>query len=155
VVSIVHVASPSDWVQAIELIDEYAASLFVGLDFQDFGDERAHLSEHYGPPDGLFLLAREGPTALGCGGVRRFSDACCEMKRLYVRPDGRGRGIGKMLVTTLIAKARNLGYTSMMLDTLPSMKAAQTLYRSLGFVHVPPHRYNPIDGAVFLKLDLT
>jgi ribosomal protein S18 acetylase RimI-like enzyme len=60
-----------------------------------------------------------------------------------------------MLVTTLIAKARNLGYTSMMLDTLPSMKAAQTLYRSLGFVHVPPHRYNPIDGAVFLKLDLT
>lgn len=76
------------------------------------------------------------------------------MKRLYVRPEGQGRGIGRLLATALIAQARDLGYRSVVLDTLPSMTAAQGLYRSLGFLPTQPYRFNPVAGAVFLKLEL-
>ena len=107
--------SPALWKIASELVDEYAASLPLALDFQNFAHERAHLSAEYGPPDGAFLLAAHETVFVGCGAMRRFSDVACEMKRLYVRPGMRGLGIGRMLAQALITAAREKGYRTMLL----------------------------------------
>jgi GNAT superfamily N-acetyltransferase len=113
-----------------------------------------HLAAEYGPPDGVFLLAQQGEHFVGCGAVRRFSETTCEMKRLYVRPSNQARGTGRLIATSLIAEARRMGYQTMLLDTLPSMRAAQALYKSLGFEPVPAYRLNPVPGTSFLKLVL-
>src|SRR5688572_9440744 len=120
-VILVRPESPDLWRAAAVLVDDYAASLGVPLDFQDFDRERAHLAEEYGAPDGVFLIAQDAGAYVGCGALRRFSDTACEMKRLYVRPSGEGKGSGRLLATTLIAEARRLGYRTMLLDTLPAM----------------------------------
>ena len=142
------------WAKAAEMVDEYAASLEFALDFQNFAHERAHLAEEYGPPDGLFLLAAADDVVLGCGAIRRFSADACEMKRLYVRSSGRGRGIGRMISEALIQTARERGYRTMLLDTVSSMRHAMALYAALGFRPVAPYRFNPMADATFLKLDL-
>lgn len=90
----------------------------------------------------------------GCAGLRRFADGVGEMKRLYVTPRGRGRGIGVALARSVIDEARRLGYRRLVLDTLPDMKAAQALYRSLGFREVPSYRFNPVAGTLFFELEL-
>ena len=146
--------SPLLWAVAGQLVDEYAASLGVSLDFQDFAHERRHLAEEYAPPHGLFLIA-EADGYIGCGAFRKFSDDTCEMKRLYVRPAGRGRGTGRMIAETLMRAARQRGYRRMVLDTLPSMTGAQALYATLGFAPTAPYRFNPVAGSAFLAIDLT
>jgi putative acetyltransferase len=146
--------SPDDLAAARALIVEYQASLGVDLEFQHFSDELVHLGTIYGPPDGLLLLARVGGAPLGCIGVRRLDDQACEMKRLYVAPAGRGRGLGRLLAERAMAAARARGYTVMRLDTLPMMQAAQALYESLGFRDVPPYRMNPVPGTRFLEAAL-
>ncbi len=151
---LVRADSPELWTAAGTLVDEYAASLGVPLDFQDFAHERAHLAVEYGPPDGVFLLARQENRFIACGAFRRFAESTCEMKRLYVRPIGRGRGVGRMIAEALIADARQRGYRRMVLDTLPSMGSAHALYMSLGFVPTAPYRFNPIEGTAFLALEL-
>ena len=153
-VKLIRPSSQADWHEAARLVSEYAASLNVVLDFQDFEHELAHLEEEYGGPGAAFLLARKDEEFVGCGAIRRFSDTACEMKRLYVGPHGQRRGIGRMLAATLIAEARLLGYRTMLLDTLPSMHSAHALYESLGFTPVPPYRFNPVQGATFLALAL-
>src|SRR5688572_2047763 len=152
--SLIQPHSPELWGIAVEMVDEYAASLQFALDFQNFAQERAHLAAEYEPPDGRFLLAVEGGVFLGCGAIRRFSDDACEMKRLYVRPSGRGRGVGRMISEALIQTARARGYRTMLLDTVPSMEHAMALYAGLGFQPVAPYRFNPVAGATFLKLEL-
>jgi putative acetyltransferase len=147
-------SSPSLWEVARVLVREYAASLGVSLDFQNFDDELLHFETKYAPPDGTFLLARNAGEFLACGALRRFSASDCEMKRLYVRPAGRNLGLGRQLALALVNEARSLGYKQMLLDTLPTMRNAQSLYKSLGFVPTEPYRYNPIEGTSFLKLDL-
>jgi putative acetyltransferase len=142
------------WQTARELVREYAASLNVNLDFQNFDQELLHFESEYAPPTGTFLLARQSDEFVACGAFRRFSDSDCEMKRLYVRPGGRKLGIGRQLAQALIAEAKTLGYRRMLLDTLPTMQSAQALYQSLGFVPTEPYRFNPIEGSVYLKLDL-
>jgi len=154
VVTIVRADAPRLWAAALRLVDEYVASLEVDLDFQDFQRERANLAREYGPPSGAFLMAREAELFLGCGAIRRHTDAACEMKRLYVAPSGRRRGLGRILAEALIGEARRLRYRCMLLDTLPAMQEAQALYRSLGFEATGAYRFNPVPGAGFMRLDL-
>jgi carbonic anhydrase len=153
-VDLVRPDSPELWAVASRLVREYAASLDVRLDFQDFDDELAQLASMYGPPGGVFLLAQHDGQFVGCGGIRRFSEAACEMKRLYVAPGGQNQGFGRMLAIALIDEARRLGYKNVLLDTLPSMNRAQALYTSLGFVSVESYRFNPVPGTTFMRLDL-
>lgn len=146
--------SKEDWREARRLIEEYAASLNVDLCFQDIGHELAHLAEEYGPPAGAFLLAAENGVNLGCVGLRRISDGVAEMKRLYAVPAARGRGVGRLLAEGIVDAARRLGYTALVLDTLPTMKEAQALYASLGFKPTAAYRFNPVPGTAYLELEL-
>ena len=153
-VELVRVDSPALWADARNLVEEYAASLGFDLAFQDFQHELESLASEYGPPHGSFLLARHDGLWIGCGGLRRISDATCEMKRLYVTPAGRGRGVGRAIAEALVAHARGLGYGEMLLDTVPAMVEAQAIYRRLGFVPTDPYRFNPLPGASFWRLQL-
>lgn len=144
-----------DLAQVRALFLDYSRSLGVDLGFQNFEEEVAALPGNYQPPDGCLLLAADGVEILGCVSVRSLEPGICEMKRLYLRPAARGRGAGRALAEAAIRFARTAGYREMRLDTLPSMSAAQALYRDLGFVDIPPYRYNPVPGSAFLALDLT
>jgi len=139
-----------------DLFKEYAAWLGFDLCFQDFDRELAELPGDYAPPTGRLLLAMEGNQVAGCVALRRFEDDdTCEMKRLYVRPAFRGRGIGRTLAIAIIDEARTIGYKRMRLDTVPSMTTAMSLYEMLGFRDVEPYRHNPIEGVRFMELTLS
>ncbi len=148
-------AESAEAIQRIwELFKEYGDWLGEDLYFQGFEEELSGLPGEYAPPEGrLWLIEVNGENA-GCAALRKFSDGICEMKRMYLRPHYRGRGIGRTIAERLIAEARAIGYLKMRLDTLERMKEATALYRSLGFKDIPPYRYNPIEGAVYLELEL-
>jgi ribosomal protein S18 acetylase RimI-like enzyme len=134
------------------LFREYAESLEFDLDFQDFDEELAGLPGEYALPEGCILLAFDGENAVGCVALRRIEDSVCEMKRLYVRPEFRGLGIGMALSVKIIDEARGRGYKRMRLDTLKSMDEAISIYKKLGFKSIAPYRFNPMHGALFLEL---
>jgi putative acetyltransferase len=138
-------AQPDDRETVRGFLREYADGLGVDLSFQGFESELADPLGFYE----LVLLADDG-----CVALRRIDEQTCEMKRLYVRPAGRGSGLGRQLAEAVIAAARARGYSRMLLDTLPKMAAAQALYRSLGFRDTEPYRHNPVPGAAFLELGL-
>lgn len=148
-------ASAADYATARALIEEYAAGLGVDLCFQNLEGELAGLRAVYGPPDGYLLLARIDATPCGCIAFRRMQEGACEMKRLYVRPQGRGTGLGRRLAVAAIEEAKRIGYTRMLLDTLPEMHAAQALYASLGFREIPGYYPNPMAGVRYLALELS
>jgi putative acetyltransferase len=133
-----------------ELFVEYAGSLGVDLGFQDFERELAELPKNYAA---LLLAEVDGQTA-GCAGVREFAPGVGELKRLYVRPEFRGHGLGRELSEQAIARARAAGFSALRLDTLPTMKAATALYRALGFREIEPYRHNPIAGTHYFELVL-
>jgi putative acetyltransferase len=121
---------------------------------QNFDEELANLPGDYAPPDGRLLLVLSGKETAGCVGLRRFNNCACEMKRMWVRPKFRGCGLGCLIAKKLIAEARTIGYSQMVLDSLPSLGSALALYRSLAFREIPSYRYNPDPNAVFMQLHL-
>ena len=132
----------------------YAAWLGVDLCFQNFEAEMASLPGAYAQPDGrLFYAERDGQPA-GCVGIRPFSRGLCELKRLYVEPSQRSSGIGRALTMAAIKAAKEIGYRKLLLDTLPTMRVAVKLYRELGFKETPAYYQTPLEGTMFLALDL-
>ncbi len=138
-----------------ELFREYAGSLSFSLCFQNFDEELAALPGDYASPSGALFLALFGHEAVGCVALRRLGSGTGEMKRLYVRPQYRGFGLGRLLCKTLIAEARELGYDRLRLDTVESqMREAVALYRKAGFQDIAPYRPNPLDGVLYMELKL-
>jgi ribosomal protein S18 acetylase RimI-like enzyme len=135
---------------------EYSNWLGELFCFQGFEEELASLPGKYASPSGrLYLVFSDGKSA-GCIGIRKIDDEVCEMKRLYVRPEARGLGIGKKLVDLVVSDAKQIGYKKMLLDTLPhKMQQAQKLYRDAGFYGIDAYYANPIKGVMYMELDLT
>lgn len=139
-----------------KLFSEYAASLEIDLSFQDFARELDGLPGDYTPPTGALLLAfDDAGQPAGCVALRPLDlPRVAELKRLYVRPSGRARGLGFALTAAALDAARASGYQRVRLDTLPSMRQAQRLYERLGFREIGPYRFNPVRTARYMELDL-
>jgi len=153
--SFVQANSPAQLAQACELFLEYARSLGFSLCFQNFDKELANLPGDYAPPDGRLLLAEYAGQTAGCVALHKLGEDICEMKRLYLRPPFRGKGLGRALADRVIAEARQAGYRRMRLDTVePVMKDAVAMYRRLGFKEIAPYCDNPIAGALYMELQL-
>ena len=138
-------------------MSEYGSTREVLPCVQDFERELATLPGAYRPPEGRLFLAFENiqqnaGEPVGCVALRKFAQDSCEMKRLYVRPAFRGKGVGRMLVEKLISDAHSIGYTRMVLDTLPTMREAHDLYRQMGFHEIPAYWNNPIPGVLYFEL---
>lgn len=147
--------SPAQIAQARELFLEYAQSLGFSLCFQNFDKELAGLPGDYAPPEGRLLLADYEGQLAGCVALHNLEPQVCEMKRLYLRPQFRGKGLGRVLAGRIIAEARQIGYQRMRLDTVePVMKDAVAMYRRIGFQEIAPYRANPIAGAMYMELQL-
>ena len=133
------------------LFREYEKSLGISLCFQNFAEEVAGLPGDYAPPDGRLLIAFVGRRPAGCVALRRIGEGVAEMKRLYVRLRFRGMKLGRQLTEAVLEEARSIGYRAVRLDTLPSMREAQTLYLSMGFADIPPYNDHPVEGTRFME----
>jgi ribosomal protein S18 acetylase RimI-like enzyme len=154
--SIVQTQSVEDIKAARELFEEYAAWLGLNLCFQNFEKELAELPGAYAPPTGRLFLAFDADQICGCVALRDLGGGTCEIKRLYVRPNFRGQGLGRELTQTVIDTAREIGYERMRLDTLPGkMDRAIAMYGSFGFREIDAYYDNPVVGAKFMELSLT
>jgi len=138
-----------------KIFREYEAFLNVDLCFQGFEEELARLPGKYAPPEGDLLIALDGDRTVGCVAVRKLDNGVCEMKRLYVRPEARGTGLGMRLAKEIIAVSRELGYRVMKLDTLDRLGEAMHLYETLGFRRTEPYYENPLPDVVYWELELT
>lgn len=154
-VSVLDCPEPSDLALVREIFLEYSRSLTIDLCFQNFEQELARLPGEYSAPRGALLLAWAGEVVAGCGALRPADEAdyvnACEMKRLFVRPQYRRFGIGRLLSEKILDLARAKAYDSILLDTLNEMEAARALYEDLGFIEIPPYYHNPIPGAHYLR----
>jgi putative acetyltransferase len=133
---------------------EFAGSIAEILCHQGFDAEVAGLPGRYAPPSGCLLLAMDGDIPAGCVALRDLGGGTCEMKRLYVTPEHRGRGVGRLLVEEVIRRAEGLGYSRMVLDSLPEMAGALALYRQHGFVETAPYWGHPTGHAIFMERSL-
>jgi putative acetyltransferase len=161
--SFIQASSPTQVAQARELFLEYAESLGFSLCFQNFDQELAGLPGGYAPPDGRLLLVEYEGALAGCVALHKIAlrneseagSEVCEMKRLYLRPAFRGKGLGRALADRIIAEARQIGYKRMRLDTVePVMKDAVAMYRRIGFREIAPYCNNPMPGALYMELQL-
>ncbi|MEY8427771.1 GNAT family N-acetyltransferase [Lachnospiraceae bacterium 46-15] len=143
------------------LFDEYTDMIIAGdgsfkeyLEIQNYGEELEHLEMKYGFPNGRLYLAYWQGRLAGCIGLRKIDAENCEMKRLYVRPEFRGKRIGIQLVEKVIADAREIRYSYMLLDTLPFLQSAVRLYKQCGFYEIPSYNDSPMETAIYMRLDL-
>ncbi len=154
-IEIIQAESPADVEHVRVLFREYEAWLGMDLCFQSFDDEVRTLPGKYAKPGGRLLLATMDGKPVGCIALRKLEDGVCEMKRLYLRSEARGLGLGKRLIETLIEEARSIGYGKMRLDTHPpKMGKAVSLYESHGFRPIQPYYHNPHDDVLFMELEL-
>ena len=154
-VTIREAESESDIVAARSIFREYESWLGLDLCFQGFEDELNNLPGKYAAPDGRLYLARVGDSVAGCIALRQIDNGVCEMKRLFLREEFRGINIGRMLIEKVIDDARQIGYSTMRLDTFPpKMGKAVKLYESYGFHEIPPYYNNPNEGVLFMELRL-
>jgi ribosomal protein S18 acetylase RimI-like enzyme len=153
---LIQAQSPEEISKARELFQEYASWVEISLCFQNFEKEVAELPGAYAPPSGRLLMAVDGSQVMGCVALRKIGHGIGEMKRLYVRPEFRGRGLGRTLTEKLIAEAIQIGYARLRLDTLPGrMDQAIAMYRSFGFREIAPYYKNPVADATFMELVLS
>lgn len=156
VITFAQAVSAADIAVARTLFKEYEQSIGVSLCFQNFDQELANLPGDYAPPCGRLLLVRVDDQIAGCIALRKLDDSTSEMKRLYLRPEFRGRGLGESIVQTLIHEAKLIGYSNIRLDTIPGrMDQAINLYRSIGFKEIPAYYDTPFDDTLYMELDLT
>jgi ribosomal protein S18 acetylase RimI-like enzyme len=149
-----HARFPADHEAVLAIFTEFVQSPSVSLEHQGYAEEFANLPGKYAPPEGRLLLATVGPRVLGCVALRKVDARICEMKRLYVRPEGRGSGLGRRLAEAVVAEARAAGYAEIRLDVLAEFVAAREIYRAMGFVPAKAVSYNPLPGTTFLGLNL-
>lgn len=145
---------PADTTPLVALIREYVRWLDMDLSYRGFDEEMAAFAQVYSLPSGMFFVAEAGGEIEGCAGLLRHSDDTAEVKRLYVREAYRGLSLGEKLITSVIAKARLLGFSQLVLDSVPQTRFAQQLYERMGFAEIPPYYEHPIDGTRFLGLKL-
>ena len=148
--TIIQVTTGAEIATVRDLFLEYQQLLGIDLCFQGFEAEVSSLPGAYAPPGGRLLLALLDDVPAGCVALRALDPPRCEMKRLFVRPSARGRGIGVALVSRVLDEARALEYLEIVLDTIPSMTEAQQVYERFGFRDIPAYRVNPIAGTRYL-----
>lgn len=150
----IRTALPEEMDTVRTLFKEYEQFLDFDLCFQSFQDELDDLPGKYASPTGALLVALDGEAIVGCGAMRPLQNQTCEMKRLYLRKDGRGKGLGKKLCLELISRAKKAGYRSMKLDTVKKLQKAIELYRELGFVECEKYCENPQEDVLYMELAL-
>ena len=155
-IKIIKAENPQQYEAGAMLFREYAQSLDFTLSFQSFEDELTILPEMYGEPTGALFLVEDHGNYVGAVGLRQIEDEfTCEVKRMYIRPDYQGKGIGKQLMQTLLDVAKTFHYKTIKLDTLgPKMPAAVALYQSFGFKETQPYNYNPYEGVLYFEKPL-
>jgi carbonic anhydrase len=144
----------TDFTHAKKLILEYVSWLGIDFSYQDFDQEMETLPKMYGPNRGGLFIAFKNGEAVGIAGLRKFNEQDAELKRMYVKPDSRGLGIGQLLLSACIETAKKLEYKSIKLDTADFMKSAINLYMNNGFVEISAYRYNPHEAAKYYELSL-
>ena len=137
-----------------DMLIENDSSFQKYLDIQNYSEEMEHLESKYGLPEGRLYLVYCDEELAGCIGLRKIDNKKCEMKRVYVRPKFRGRKIGNLLVEKIIDDAKKIGYSHMLLDTLPFLKSAIHMYKKYGFYEIDSYNDSPMDTSIYMKLDL-
>jgi GNAT superfamily N-acetyltransferase len=153
-IKLVEAKTEEDFSAAKVLILEYVKWLGIDLSFQNFDHEFNTISETYGPPNGGLCIVFRNDRPVGVAGIKRFNETECEVKRMYVQPESRGLGIGKLMITRCIEIAKRLKYETIKLDTADFMKSAIKLYTDSGFIEIPAYRHNPYEEARFFELHL-
>lgn len=148
---LIEVSSETDYQLAGVLFNEYASSLEFDLGFQGFEEELMDLTKQYSRPQGAVILLKLDNKPVGCVGIRLFEDHICELKRMYLRDEARGKGLGKDMLLKSFEIAKDLGYTRMRLDTIKTMESATKLYEKEGFYEIASYRYNPVEGAKYYE----
>ena len=151
---IITAATEEDYRQARELLREYQLDVKVEMCFHGFEDELGKLEHVYGPPGGALLLVRQGGRTAGCVALKDLGSGTCEINRLFLRSGFRGRGLGRNCAEQVVQTAREMGYSVVRLHTLPIMRAAIALYRSMGFTEISAYGDCSVEGALFMELDL-
>lgn len=153
-IKILKIATKEDLEEIKNLFREYAKFLEISLDFQDFESELAKLPAKYAEPEGAIFLAKIDSQPAACVALWKLEEGICEMKRLYVKPEFQGLGLGKKMAQTIIEEAKGKGYKIMKLDTLRRLKSANYLYASLGFRETKPYNYNPESDVAYFEKEL-